>query len=254
MAIEDNGKIWWRLSVSVVIYIHNGTATLQLEWVFTPHLFIPFEQHLFLATSSLSVSEDDENILYKLYFLGCLKLSFKFCVIVFIVAWMCLYSYLLFDTRMCFRSVRQTQLANSIAALLLSSFRLRPQLFLPQTYNQQKNKSAIFLFQILGVSSVDSVVNRYLNEELNGNNLKLIWKSSAEEAEKIDQVLDIPAASFSVIWLLMGASGQRNLVRDLENVGGRNQQSEMKQRVGQSCQNAWGRSCALGCFCSQVTS
>ena len=54
---------------------------------------------------------------------------------------MCLYLYLLFDTRMCFRSVRQTQLANSIAALLLSSFRLRPQLFLPQTYNQQKNKS-----------------------------------------------------------------------------------------------------------------
>ena len=112
---------------------------------------------------------------------------------------MCLYSYLLFDKRMCFRSVRQTQLANSIAALLLSSFRLRPQLFLPQTYNQQKDKSAIFLFEILGVSSVDSVVNRYLNEELNGNNLKLIWKSSAEEAEKIDQVLDVPAASFSVI-------------------------------------------------------
>ena len=131
---------------------------------------------------------------------------------------MCLYSYLLFDTRMCFRSVRQTQLANSIAALLLSSFRLRPQLFLPQTYNQQKNKSAKFLFQILGVSSVDSVVNRYLNEELNGNNLKLIWKSSAEEAEKIDQVLDIPAASFNVISLLMGASGQRNLVRALENI------------------------------------
>ena len=151
---------------------------------------------------------------------------------------------------MCFRSVRQTQLANSIAALLLSSFRLRPQLFLPQTYNQQKNKSAGFWCFFCWVSCQQI----YLNEKLNANNLKLIWKSSAEEAEKIDQVLDIPAASFSVIWLLMGASGQRNLVRALENIGGRNQQSEMKQRVGQSCQNAWGWSCALGCFCSQVTS
>ena len=168
---------------------------------------------------------------------------------------MCLYSYLLFDTRMCFRSVRRTQLANSIAALLLSSFRLRPQLFLPQTYNQQKNKSDGFCFRFRVFFFCRFCCQQmYLNKKLNANNLKLIWKSSAEEAEKRDQVLDIPAASFSVIWLLMGASGQRNLVRDLENVGGRNQQSEMKQRVGQSCQNAWGRSCALGCFCSQVTS
>ena len=184
--------------------------------------------------------------LYKMYFRCQIdlaaELSFRFCVFVSIVAWMCLYLI-----QGCVSAVWDRRSLPIVLLLFFSPV-------LDSGHNFSYHKRAIntktnqpdFFLQILGVF--------WRVECKRFEFLKQIWKSSAEEAEKIDQVLDIPAASFSVIWLLMGASEQRNLVRDLENVGGRNQQSEMKQRVGQSCQNAWGRSCALGCFCSQVTS